>query len=282
MTAMTMLRRVLVGLTCGFIAVAPARAQIDVGSAESLMRQSGLWLQLDGVVQQVRAGTLAALANAPTQPSASEVARLTSAIDAAYATDRMRAVALATLTGGIDARQVTALRRWFDSPLGRAVTQLEEAASVDTAEPPALMQQGTALLEAMPAERRALLAELVQVSRTAEVATELTINTSLAAMRGLASVQPGTPPDAMERLSAALEGQRPQLMQSFTALSLAAFAKSYQALASPDLMRYVEFLKSAAGQHFSQVAARALEAAMVEASTDYGRRLPATRDGANA
>jgi len=246
------------------------------------MRQSGMWLQLDGIAQQVRAGTLAALQGAATQPSASELARLTSAIDAAYATDRLRAVALSSMTGGIDARQVSALRRWFDSPLGRTVTQLEEASSGDTSEPAVLMQQGTALLEAMPAERRALLAELVQVSRSAEVVTGLMINTSLAAMRGLASVQPGTPPDAVEQLSAELEGQRPQLMQSFSALSLAGSAKVYQALPSADLSRYVDFLKSAAGQHFSDVTGRALEAAMVDASTDYGRRLPGTRDGVNS
>lgn len=279
---MRLLRGLLLVLFCGFMAAAPATAQIDAATAEALMRKSGLWLQLEGIAQQVRSGTLAGLARAESPPSATELERVTTAVEAAYAADRLRAVALATLTSGVDARQVTALRRWFDSAPGRAITQLEEASSADDSDPQVLMQQGSALLEAMPAERRALLVELVQVSRTAEVVTELTINTTLAAMRGLASVQPDAPADAIEQLGAALDAQRPQMLQGFTVLSTAAFAKTYRGLSTADLARYLEFQKSAAGQHFNTVGARALEAAMVDASTEYGRRLPATRDGANA
>jgi hypothetical protein len=259
-----------------------AGAQTNAATAETLMRQSGLWNQLAGVAPQVRAGLMASLAQARVNPSASEVERMSRAVDAAYAAARLRKVALASIRQDIDGKHVPALRRWYAAPAGRAVTALEEIGSADEREPAVIMKEGAALLSGAPADRRALLNELVAVTRSAEAMAQLTIDTTLAAQSGARSAAPDVQGPSPNELRALLDAQKPRMLKAYEGLTLASSAKVYSTLPTETLRQYVAFLKSDAGRHFNDVGMRALGAAIVEASAELGRRLPASKDQSNA
>jgi hypothetical protein len=258
------------------------RAQTDAATAERLARSSGLWEQLGGIAPQVRAGFKDALEQSGIRPSASESERLAQLIDEAYAAERMRASALAAVKAHTLREHVPALQRWYDSSLGRRITQLEEAAATDPEDHAAQMQKGVELLASLTPERRAMFEELARVTRAAEAIAQLVISTTLAAQGGALSMMPNAPVDARQRLRAALEAQRPQMIEAYRGLALASFAKTYAGLPSEELQRYLGFLSSTAGQHFNEVGLKAMNLAFTDAARLLGRGLPGTSDKLNS
>jgi hypothetical protein len=266
----------------GALALLPAaHAETDAASAESLMRRSGLWEQLAGIGPQARAGVLASVGQSDATPSDAELERLARAADIAFGADRLRDAARGTIERGLDGQHLPALLRWYGSAVGTAMTKLEEASSADTRDPAAMMQAGSVLLQRMPEERRLLLAEMVQATRAPEAMVQLVIGTGLAAYRGAASVMPGKPAMSLAELRALLESQRPQMLRTYAALALAGMALTYEGAEAGALGAYLDFLRSDAGRHFSDLGNAAIDAAMVEASAEFGRRLPGSRDQAN-
>lgn len=175
--------RSLISFTTALLLLTPSlntSAQTDANTAEALMRSSGMWNQLTSISPQVRSGFLAGASQAKSKSSPTEIARISKTIDEAFSSARLRSTALATLRAETKAVHVPALRRWYSSRVGKRVTSLEEAASATQTDPQAVVQQGTALLSTMPAARRALLEELVVVTRSGEAVTQITIDTALA------------------------------------------------------------------------------------------------------
>ena len=257
-----------------------AWAGTDTATAESLMRTSGIWEQLQDVAPQVRAGMLADIARGHRKPSETELGRLSRTVDAAYSAARLRSKCLAAIAKNLDRAQVGALRRWFDGPTGRAITRLEEALSKQ-ADPRATLQQGVELLQQMPASRRRALQDVVLATSGAELMAELAISSALATEQGVASVSPNAARASPAELKAALEARRPQLIRHFSNVQLASSAVAYSSLTTSEIARYTDFLKSEAGRHFNSVVMRAFSAAMLEAATEFGRALPGSRDKAH-
>lgn len=256
-------------------------AQIDRATTESLLRKSGLWEQLASIAPQAESGLQGFFAQAGMTPSAAELARISSVIRESYAPSRLREFSMDVISKKLGAQHVPRLQRWFDSPVGKTVTKLEEQASAESVDPQVQMQQGTALLQNAEPARRKLLEELVKETSTAETWAQITINTSLAAWHGAASVSAQAPMLSLGEFKAALEAQRPQMLQGFSAMALALFARAYAPLSTPHLKSYVAFLKSEAGRQYNALGMEALDAALTQAAADIGRKLPSTKDQAN-
>lgn len=262
------------------LAAGAALAQVSTATAEELMRLSGLWEQVEHIGPQVLAGVGAAVADRGGKPSVAEQERMAAAVRDAYAPARLRGAMQAVLARQLQPARVATVRRWLDSPLGRSITKLEEAASAAGADSQAAVQEGLRQLESMPAERRERLADLLVATRSAEALVQVTLNTALAAARGAASVLPGPAPSLAD-LGEALEAQRPQMLEGFRALMLVSFATTYATLTPAQLREYTEFMQSDAGRHFNDVAIEALDQALTEAAGELGRRLPLTGEKAN-
>ena len=258
----------------------PVWARTDAATAEALMRKSGMWEQLADVAPEVLAGTLAGMAPSGIRPSEAEVARLSRAVDAAFSVHRLRSACLGAVSRDLDIGRVAALNRWYDRPVGRTITKLEEALS-RRGDQQAILEQGAALLGRMADSRRRALDEIVLATRSAELMTELTISTFIATQQGIASISPSSARPSASEMKARLDAQRQQLIRTFSALSLAGYAVAFSAVPTADLAAYVDFLKSEAGRHFRAVATRAYSAAMIDAATQFGRALPGSRDKAN-
>lgn len=260
-----------------------AQAAVDAPAAEALMKRSGLWQQLATVGPQARAGLVESMRRQGQRPSDAEVERLLRALDAAFDVDRLRAAARSTIAAGLDPAHLPALEGWYGSAAGTGLTRIEEQAAQRTGAMADELQAGVALLEAMAEDRRALLAELVEVTQAAEAMVELMAGVTIATLRGAASVAaPGTPLPTAEALRREFDAQRPQMLRAYGAMMLASSARTYEPAALGDLAAYVDFLRSDAGRHYNRLGIDALIAAMSEAAAEMGRRMPGTADRSNA
>ena len=265
------------------VCLSPAvQAQWDAASAEALMRQSGLWKQLGSTASQMEAAFRSSLATAPKQPSEAEVGRLLQALATAHAPNRLQQTALNTLQRGGQPQHLPALTTWFSHPLAGKVTQLEADSAQHMLQPTEVMARGMVLLTGMSEARRELLDTLLRRTRAAKGLTQVTVAVTLAMQRGLASVLPGAPGLPEGQLRALLQAQRPQMLQAFTALALAGMALTYDTLSIGELSDYVDMVSSSAGQHLNDLGLQAYSDAMEAAALDFGRRIPATRDGSNS
>jgi len=267
-------RRFLVCFTSALLG-APVWAAVDRNTAESLLRRSGLWEQLAGVAPEVRAGTLAAMAQGRRSPTREEIERTSRAVDHAYSAHRLRSAFIAVIVADLDQAHVTPLRRWYDSHPGRAITRLEVAQSGQRPEP--LLARGAALLGTMSSSRRRLLEELVVAQRAAEMLTELTIGSALAARQGAASVSSHPAAPSLRELKEALDSRRHDYMRRFSSWSVTVFAAMYSSVADADLEKYLAFLKSDAGEHYIQVTMHGFGRAMLDAAVELGGVLAASR-----
>ena len=277
--AAQLLRLALVGLLASST---PGWAQVDEATAELLMRKSGLWQQLDGLGDQVRAGFQAHAARAAQPPSGAEVERLNRVISGAFAVDRLRRVALQSVARHADPAHVAAVRGWYSTAVGESLTRLEEAASASPTDQTEVLREGSQLLENLPSVRRAQLNEMLEASKAAEFTVETLISIVMAIQQGVQAAQPGATLVPTATLRAAMEAHRAVMLQNYSALFMASFARTYRGVPAADLSQYVAFLKSDAGRHFNGVALAALSAALTDASAAFGQGLPATRDATNS
>jgi hypothetical protein len=260
-----------------------AHAQIDPATAESLLKKSGTWSQLESVAAQMDAAFLDQLASAAPKISASEKARLLRAVATAYSSQQLRSIAVSVTSGAVDRQHLPAIEQWYSSPTSQLITRMEEETAARSGDTAALMKEGQAQLEAASDARKKLIGELVTVSRAGESIAQIMINTALGLQVGILSTQPdASVAAAADALRAQLKAQQPDMEKAYTAYSQAAYASMYHAATDQQLQQYALFLKSPAGSHFLAVTMKAVDAALTRSAKDLGQRLPGARDSANS
>jgi hypothetical protein len=265
-----------------FLATSSSFAQGRSDIAEDLLRKCGLWEQLSSVEPQVQAGFAQAMSAAQPETSAVETERLARVIKSSYAPSRLRATASRVVAEGLAEQHAADLGRWYASPVGVAITKVEEQFSASQGEPHEVAAQGTAILEQSSGQRRELIDAIMRETKAVEAAVEMTLSVALAVQRGVAAATPSAPNITPADLRAALQAQRPRLLDAYSRLMAASCALTYKTVSDADLERYVAFIKSPAGQHFNALAIRALDAALSKATEELGRNLPSTKDRTNA
>lgn len=254
-----------------------AWAQTDPATAERLLRRSGVWAQLEHIGPQVRGGLAEAAAQGGSPLSAEDQARLRAAAEAAYDTNRQRSVALRTTTRELQPQHLPALTAWYESSTGAAMTRLEERASADPSSGEAMAEDGRARLAAMPPERRARMERLMRAARLVEATLSVTLNTMAGIRQGLAGVMPpGTGPSEAE-MRAQLADELPRLKPQLEEMMVAFCAVAYADATDAQLDAYVDFLRTPAGEHLSDVMQRVLDAVFLDAATELGSRLAPPR-----
>jgi hypothetical protein len=277
---LTMCKRLVAALGLAFSVV--AQAQVEPDTAEMLMDKSGLTAQMAGIAARMRAEARQHLAQAGVTRGSAESDRVSRLIDDSFEVSRLQRVSREYLTRHLDSRHVPELVQWFDAPLAQTISQLEAASSRDTTDPQQAQQEGVALLKAMPAPRRALVERLFTVTHAAEFGADMIIGSSTAVVRAMARAMPGAQPDQIAEIQRRIEAQRAQLLEVLVPVYQAAMARIYAPLPTEDLARYVAFAGTDAGQHLNSTSARAATEALIEASAEFARRLPAPKASASA
>ncbi len=168
-------------------------------------------------------------------------------------------------------QHVAALQQWFASTDGKAITKAEIAASGTHEGLQKLKKDGIVLLEKMSKSRRDLLDAILVASRSAEVTTTITIRSSLAVLAALHRSNPELPLPTESELRPALESGRARMEQALYPGFVEMYASIYQGITDAQLQRYADLLVSPAGQHFNDVLAKAVEAAVVDGASRLGR-----------
>lgn len=258
-----------------------ARAEVDLVSAEALLKKSGLWRQLGSIHLQVKAGFREALIQRGDKPSEAEVLRQMAILDTAYEEGRLRKAALRSLAKIADPRYSFEIFTWYDSATGSAITKLEELAVGENRPPKVVEAEGAKAFEGASPLRKELIAKLIVVTRSSEAIAMMSINTTLAILQGVAQASPNTSMPALPSLRYELEKQKPNLQKMLAESLKTAFAGIYQSLSDEQLAAYVMFLGSPAGQHSTATGLRAFEDAMIDAATVFGQGLVGTLERSN-
>ena len=255
-----------------------AAAAIAPEGAQELVKKSGLWLEMDSLGAQVRAGMASALArNGGAVPQATKT-RLLDCASTAYAADALRATAVDAVAGALQPADVPVLVAWYDSELGRRVAGLEQASSAKVADPAERLRRGAQLLRTASAGRKASLQAMISETRSADVMADTAIEMAIAVREGLASADPSATPGAIADIKAALDAQRPQLVARYAQMGLPAYAFAYDGLNDDDLERNADYLASVAAKAYSDASVRGVARALTDASVRLGRCLKDVKD----
>lgn len=247
-------------------------AQVSAARAEALLHKSGVWAQLADVAVQVKEAMSESTMVESLTPDDAE--RLDQLVDEAFAPEHLRQTFLQTLAQRITPAQAADALKWYDSPSGRRIADLEAAASADFDDFNQVMTEGNRALAKASSRRQGLLAQTVQASRAAEGMVTLQINSTIAVMQGLANVLPteATPPAA--ELRKLLEARRPQMLASSTGMLLSMFALTYETVSDKALQQYVTFLSSKSGVALSLAMMEALDQSLSNAARLLGSAIP--------
>lgn len=278
---MHIFRRLLLGLL--LLACGSAQAQVDTGSAEELMRQSGLWEQIEAISRTLPASVMAEINPSSRTLSATEQARLQKKVAQAFAPERLLATAVQVVSQGMQDRYTRPVLDWYATGTGRAIRQAEIAAAVEqaTMKPEDQARLGDALMARTTPARRQLLDALIKTTRSTEAMLNLTQNSMLAMQRGLALAAPDRPWPGENAVRQEMQAQRPALLAAFNEMARASMAMTYHDLPDRALREYLAYCRSPHGRQFNDLGMQAMDQAVSGALEAMMQSLPGTADQQN-
>jgi hypothetical protein len=250
-----------------------AMAAIANQAAQEITHKSGLWVQLDSLGSQVRAGMSDALEKNGVGVSAERKARMLDCAQSSFGADGLRAIAVDAVAGALQPVDVLPLQAWYDSPLGRRIAAAEEASAGRMIDPQERLRQGGQALDAASPARRAALQSILTETHSVEIMADTLIEMAFAVQQGMASLDPSATPATIADIKATMASRRPQLIRHYTQISLPAYAFTYATLADDDLGEYAEHLASTPAESFNEGSTRGVARALAAGSAKLGRCL---------
>ncbi|HUQ29536.1 MAG TPA: hypothetical protein VM051_13140 [Usitatibacter sp.] len=244
---------------------------------EELMRKSGLWDQVAQMRQQMKAGIQEArreakASNMPLLDDAS-YAKLSGAIDRAFASDVLRESVALHLEEFIAPRDEVEVLGWLSSDVGARFTRMEIAAG-DISESANVQEQGPKLLASVSKPRLEKYQRLAAALDAGDTTAGLTINMTSVIVYGIALVMPGTDADmAAKAIRQRMQGQRAKMAEYFGDKALQSYAYAYRAATDAQLDSYVKFAESAAARRYHSAGIRAMDATLSQAALAMGQEL---------
>jgi hypothetical protein len=192
----------------------------------------------------------------------------------AYGADRLRSRAAQEIAAGLDSRHVPALLKWFASADGVQISQAEAQAMDSRLQADNVPQRGQQALQEATSQRRRQLGQLLIASRAVESTVEIAAQELIAVRRGVAkALGPSAKGPSEAELRRMVDAQRPMFEKMYRDGLQATFALVYAEVPDDVVGRYVAFLNSPAGRHFTEVGVRAMIRALAEAAEAMGNGL---------
>jgi hypothetical protein len=252
-------------------------ASAQARRTEELMRKSGLWDQVGQMRSQMKIGIAQARvqARAVSSPLLDDAAyaKLSMAIDRAFASDVLResvALHLEELISPADEEEVL---KWLSSDLGARFTRLE-VASGEAAESAKAQAEGPKLVAALPKPRLEKFQRLASALEAGDTTAGLTISMTAAIVYGVALVTPDTDADlAVKGIRQRMEGQRAQAVKYFGEKALQSYAYTYRTASDAQVESYVKFMETPAARRYHAAGIKAIDAALSQAALAMGQGL---------
>ena len=250
-------------------------AQVDKAVAETLMKQSGMWKQLESAGPQMREAFVAAASAPESKLSPDDGARLARAAETAFAPSVLCQQALVVVAESLQPANEPALTKWFTSSLGKKISEIEERESAAMTDPTEAGSAGEKKLLAANPKRKALIHSIVKATRMAESMTDLMMNMTNALAYGIVlnAAVPGALAPALKDVMKATEPQRKIMLDEMRGLAPKLTAHIYTELTDAELAAYDEFLRSPAGQHFTAVGVKGTDSAFVHAAVNFAKTI---------
>jgi len=262
------------GVACALaLAHAAAGAAVGAAVAQDLTKKSGLWLQLDSLGAQVRAGMASSLAKSGDPQAEATRTRLLACADTAYGADAMRATAVDAVAGALQPADVPALLAWYDSALGRKVAGMEEASTAQVPDPAERLRRGEQALRTASAGRKAALQAILTEARSVDIMADTVIESAIAVRQGTASVDGTATASAIADIKADLSARRPQLVARYSQMALPAYAFAYAGLDDDELKRYADYLAGDSAKAYNDGTVRGVARALSAGSVTLDRCL---------
>ncbi|MDY6903125.1 MAG: DUF2059 domain-containing protein [Thermodesulfobacteriota bacterium] len=243
--------------------------------ARKLYKKSGLKTQihdLPGIIEQ--GFDHAVVNNAQLQRLPADTRnKIRSHIAELFTPASMETVVVQAIGDGLTDAEIMHVLAWLESPLGRKITEMEEAAG--NAGAIQEMQQYVKDLEKNPppAKWLSLLQKLDRVVGATETSVTVNINTQFAITTAMISaLKPGATPNfpVIRRL---LEKQRPSIARVMRPQILSSFLYTYRDLTSEELQAYIDFATTEIGKKYHRVIIGGVEKALVQCSSKWGREI---------
>lgn len=236
-----------------------------------LMERSGMLHTL----RQVRPGVLSGMREGQGELPSSVSRAMVQSAERAFQPERMIAEVRAHLAANLAGDEVTAALEWLDTPLGRQVTRLENAAA--TPETQARLQAYAHGLRDDPPtpERLSLCQRLDQVTHASELMGQLLEAAMLAGAAGVNAAQPverQVPPEVLRRMLQQQFGAQLGQVQELVVLTQ---LFTYDALSDAELQQYLDFLQAPAGTRYMDESGAALRQSIIDALGRFMQYLPA-------
>ena len=233
--------------------------------AKDLVASSGIERQTQQFVDVVRTNLATLRESRPIEPAVAE--RLARAVDAALDAGKMQAAIQADLVAALEPKDAEGALQWLQSPVGKKITALEEAATAPAAD-------GAKPVPAAPpaAPRAARIARLTTALNTVESATDLAVRAQKAIILAMLAI---LPPDAERAPDAAefAEKKRPETRAFIEKATPDIFEKTYRTLTDEELDQYIAFAESDVGKKYSAATSAAVGRATLKAIEAMGATL---------
>jgi hypothetical protein len=200
-------------------------------------------------------------------------AAMKASVQEAFAPQSLKKAMLQELREKLTVQEIKEVLAWFDSPLGKNCTRLEEAAS--TPEALAEMEQYAARIKNSPptAERLDVLRKLDVATKSTESAVDLAINSQVAVALAINATLPLQQQRPLKDIARELEESRPQFEAEVRSEMVIIALYTYQSLTEAQIRQYIKFATSPAGSKLSSVVNNAFKKAFLDGCIKWGKAI---------
>lgn len=269
MTVVIALGAMLTGLTAGGVGAATVDndARID-----RLMEASGL----NQSVKQILPGVLSSLDGNQQQPALPPPVRaaMRNAAAQSFQAAPMLEKVRARLAGELTAGQISDTQAWLDTPLGRRITDLENASN----EPEAMVKMQAYAEELAkrpaPTSRLRLIRDLILATGAQEMMNQITEAVIMATALGFNAAQPKQQQMPTELLRQQIKSGMPEIQKQTEQFAMSMMLYTYRSLSDTEVDSYIRFSRSASGAAFNKSVVLGMSEALLDAIARFMTAIP--------
>jgi len=257
------------------IASVIAHAQNQNKLIQTLYIKSGIDKQVRQLPQLIRVNVLQAFEQ---DDRTKEIPRhtklaISGSVQQAFSPDRFKQTIIKEVRASMTVKDLDTVLKWLDSPLGKKLTRLEEAAS--TPETLSKVKEFAARLQQSPPTetRLNILRRLDAAVKATEANVEIVMNTQLAVAFAVVKSLPQEQQGSLEAIAAELKKNRPQVEAAMKSQTLIFSLYTYQNLTNAELERYIRFATSPAGEKYHRATLSGFKKAFLDGSIKWGNSI---------
>lgn len=174
----------------------------------------------------------------------------------------------------LDEKQIGDTLAWLDTPLGRRITSLENAASEHVAAPKIQAYIEELKKRPAPGPRLRLIQELNRATGGAEMVSNITEAIVLATALGINAAQPRQQQVPAGTIRKQVKAGLPQIHRQNEHMVTSMMLYTYRPLADTEIENYIQFANSASGAAYHKSAVAGVGDALLEAIARFMTAIP--------